>query len=779
MRFHIILTLAIVFSFFALTLQAQQKKRVDIGVLADKSNAETDRLISLLIEEIQSVIGEDAILSFPKELRLLSQSNADKSLANYNTLVDKGSEIILIFGVVDYVVLSQLSEFPVPTIIFGAAPIDFSDEQPTKKVNLTMLSDAHSIIEDLNALGLLFDYESIAIAHEADFVANFDVEDVLSSNLDSDINYRIIPFDNADDIIADLGDEEAFYLGGGFLLDDQEIKKLADELIRRNIPSFTATSVKDVELGLMGTNQPATNFDQMFRRIALTVESIVNDADPSDLSSSFNSEKRLSLNVETSARIGLSLRYSMLADINIIGNKSNIAIDKTYNLKEVMLESINKNLGLQSSLKNVELAEQEVKTAKSNYFPQLNATVTGSYVDPALAEVSNGQNPEMSTAGNLSLNQTVYSPSVTANLKIQKQLKEAESENYNTDKLDAIFNAANAYFNILLAKSNLQINVRNLDVTKRNLELAQQRFDAGEAGKSDILRFTSERAQNTQALIETSNFVDQSTIALNQILNYPLDRKVDVEDPELGVGLFKDYKYDQIMNLIDNPITSRPFIGYLVKEAKANAPELKALNYNINATNLSYNLAKGGRFVPSVALQGQYVRTLSRSGVGTEFPMGFPVIPDGYYTTGVSLTLPIFQQNQQNINQQTAQIQLEQLGVNLQNINLSIDQGVNNAVLQLINQITNIELSQVSVEAARESLELTQESYAQGAVNRVQLIDEQDNYFRSQLANANAIYNYLLSVLQLERTLGMYFLLNTQEQNDDFNQRFSDYLQTR
>jgi len=750
-----------------------------VGILADRATPETQRLITLLEAEIRAVIGEDAIMSFPEKFRLVSQSMAKRSEANYNTLVEEGCDIILVFGIVDYVVLSQRQDFPVPTIIFGVAPSDFSEEQFSAKENLTLLSDTHSIIDDLKALRFIYDYESVAIAHEVDFLKNFDIEAILSERLDSDINFRIIPFDGVDDIIAGLGEEEAFYLGGGFLLTDPEIKKLADELVTRGIPSFTATDAHDVELGLLASNQPATTLDQLFRRIALTIESIVNDAPPSELSSTFNSDQQLSLNVETAARMGLSLRYSRLAQTNIIGDRSKIEIDKTYNLREAMLEAIDKNLGLQSSLKSVELAEQDVKTARSNYFPQLNAALSGSYVDPALAEVSNGQNPEMSTAGNLTLNQTLYSPSVSANLKIQKELKEAQEQSYNADKLDAIFNVANAYFNILLAKSNLLINERNLDVTKRNLELAQQRFDAGEAGKSDILRFTSQRAQNTQALIEAVNGVDQATIALNQLLNYPLDRKVGVEDPELGEGLFEEYKYDQVMRLLDNPVTAKPFVGYLVQIAKENAPELKALNNNINATNLSYSLAQRGRFVPSVALQGQYIRTLSRTGVGTEFPTGFPEIPDGYYTTGLSVSLPIFQANQQNINQQTAQIQLEQLGINLQNTNLSIAQGVNNAVLQLVNQVTNIELSKVSVEAARESLDLTQESYAQGAVNRVQLIDEQDNYFQAQLANANAIYNYLLSVLQLERTLGMYFLLNTQEQNDDFNQRFNDYLQNR
>ncbi|WP_462248502.1 TolC family protein [Ekhidna sp.] len=759
-------------------IQAQQKERVEIGILADQFTSETDLLIEKLQQEIRSVVGEDAELVFPKDLMLESHFNPKESATNYDQLVAKGCDIVLVFGIVDYVVLTQKSDFTIPTIVFGGAPNDFGNQKPQKSKNLALLSDSHTIANDLNSLKSIYDYSSIAVAMEEAFVSNFNVDAVLSEQL-SGVTYRVIPFGDVDDIIENIEDEEALYLGGGFLLTDNEIEQLSEELIERKIPSFTSTGVQDVEIGLLASNQSTTTVDQLFRRIALTVEAIINDENPSDLSSNFDSQEQLSVNIETATLLGLQLRFSQLAVTNIIGDVSNLEIEKTYNLREIMLEAIDKNLSLQSSNKNIELVEQDIKTAKSNYLPNISAGATGSYVDPALAEVSNGQNPEISTSGNLTLSQTVYSAAASANIKIQKEVLGAQQETYNADKLDAIFNAANAYFNILLVKSNLQINERNLDVTERNLELAEQRFEAGEAGKSDILRFKSQRAQNTQSLIEASNQLNQTIISLNQLLNYPLDRKINVEDPELGVGLFEQYNYDQVMELLDNPATTKPFISFLVQEAKENAPELKALNYNVNATNLNYALSQRGRFFPTVALQGQYIRNFNRSGAGSEFPVGFPAIPDGYYTAGVSVSIPIFQQNQQNINQQTAQIQLDQLGINYQNLNLSIEQGVNNAVLELTNQIANIELSKVSEEAARESLDLTQESYSQGAVNRVQLIDAQDNYFQAQLANATAVYSYLLSVLQLERTIGMYFLLNTKEENDAFTQKFTDYLQNR
>jgi len=61
-------------------------------------------------------------------------------------------------------------------------------------------------------------------------------------------------------------------------------------------------------------------------------------------------------------------------------------------------------------------------------------------------------------------------------------------------------------------------------------------------------------------------------------------------------------------------------------------------------------------------------------------------------------------------------------------------------------------------------------------VNIVQLIDAQNNYLRAQLARNNAVYNFLISSLQLQRNIGYYFLLNSKEKNNQFKQAFFEYL---
>ena len=567
-------------------------------------------------------------------------------------------------------------------------------------------------------------------------------------------------------------------MAGGFFLTREEIKQLARTFIDAKLPSFTVNGTEDVKDGMMATNRSDDNLDQFFRRIALTIEAYVSGTPLSDLPIFIDYTPRLTINYNTAESVGLPIKYSLIGQTDFVGEFKNVISEKDYDLLLAINDALQNNLSLQSNQKDVELARQEIKSANSNYLPNVTASGAATYIDPDVAEISMGQNPEFSTSGNITLNQTLFSEAANANISIQKNLQKAQEENFNATELDLIFDVSNAYFNALILKVNTQIQSRNVELTKRNLEVAQQNFQAGQAGKSDMLRFRSELAQNTQTMVEAVNQLEQSFLFLNQLLNNPVDMEIDVEDVELNEGIFEQYNYQDFFELLDNPTLREPFIGFLIEEANRNAPELKSLDYNLEATKRNIRLNDYGRFLPTLALQGQYSSTFSRSGAGSTPPQGI-TLADNTYNAGLNLSIPIVNQNLSNINKQTAIIQKEQLEINKSNFQLGISANIHNAVLNLVNQMSNIQLSTISEETAQEALELTQAAYSSGAVNIVQLLDAQNNYLNAQVARANATYNYLISALQVERFLGYYFLLNSEEKNNEFTQRFFEYLNTR
>ncbi len=764
-------------------LFAQQKPEYTIGILVDFRASDVAPLLEKLTSEIEAVVGQDADLRFPSEYILANNYNLEVAREQYQTLINNDTDIILAFGVVNNEVITKLSEHQKPTILFGAVNRDVTGIDITKTnsgiENFTYLVESESFEEDLKTFQELSSFKNIGIAVDAPFLDILPLEEVFNKEVPPlGADYKMIPFRSVDDILNNLDEIDAIYMAGGFFLDEAENTQLAKAFIERKLPSFTVNGVDDVRVGLMATNQSSDNLDQFFRRIALNIEAYINGTPLEDLPIYIDYTPRLTVNYNTMESIGVPIKYSLINDTDFVGEFINVLSEKRYTLLTTIDDALNNNLNLQSSQKDVELSNQDVKSAVSNYIPSVTASGTGTYIDPDLAEVSNGQNPEFSTTGNITLQQTIFSEAANANISIQKSLLKAQEANFNATELDLIFDAANVYFNALILKANLQIQSRNLDLTKRNLEIATQNFEAGQAGKSDVLRFRSQMAQNTQSMVEAVNQLEQGFISFNQVLNNPTGMEIDVEDVDMDDEIFSEYNYDQLVSLLDDSTLRDPFIEFLIEEAYKNAPELRVLDYNLEATDRNVKLNSYGRLLPTLALQGQYNRTFSRSGVGSVAPVGFPQV-DSNYNLGLSLSIPIINQNLTNINRQTAIIQKEQLEINKENTTLAISANVRNGVLGLVNQLSNISLSQVSEEAAKEALDLTQTSYSSGAVNIVQLLDAQTNYLNAQLARTNAVYNFLLNALQLERFLGYYFLLNSEEDNNAFRQRFFEFLNNR
>lgn len=759
----------------------QEKEDYAIGILLDFRSAELEPMMDALRQEIVAVVGEDATIRFPESSVLVNNFDATQAAANYQTLLANDTDLIIAFGPTNNLIISSQTTHAKPTILFGAVNQDVVQLDTTQTTsgidNFTYLISWQSYAHDLQTFKTLYDFEHVGVIVQGPD----ELAQSLRTTLDQTFaelgaTYTLIPYSSPASLTAVIDQIDAVYMAEGFSIPVAERAQMAQTLIDNKLPSFTSNLREDVELGWMATNQSDEGLDQFFRRIALTAEAVINGQDLATLPIFIEFNERLTLNFNTAELVGVPLKYSMIATTDIVADFDNLYADRTYSLLDVIQGVLDANLSLESSRQNVALAEQDVRTAKSNYLPSLTASGTGTYIDPDLAEASNGQNPEYSTSGNVTLTQTLFSEGANANITIQNNLLQAEQANFEAAELDAILDGANAYFNVLILKANLQIRRQNLDVTRRNLNIAEQNFEAGQSGQADVLRFRSEMAQNMQALVEAINQLESGLHLLNLVLNNPIDLRINVEDAITNQGVFEGYNYEQLERWVDDSAQREIFIDFLVEVALENAPELDVLDYNLEITRRTIQLNGPRRFIPTVAAQAQYNRTFDQWGTGA---LPSDLILKDNYNVGLSLSIPLFDGNREHINRQIAQIQQEQLTINRESTAQALERNVRDAVLDLINQIANIQLSQVSEDAAAQSLALTETAYSNGAVTIVQLIDAQTNHLQAQLARANANYNYLLSAILLERTIGYYFLLHSQAENDAFVQRFTDYLQAR
>ncbi|MGJ8736992.1 TolC family protein [Zobellia laminariae] len=779
MKKQILILLVLLFT----QLLVAQVRTYNVGILVDVRNEKIDSLLVNLKTQIKTVVGKDAIINFSEKNMLVNDFDFTKAKQQYNQLVANETDIILAFGIVNNELVIKQETHKKPTVLFGAINKDFNRIDLSKNKsdinNLTYLVEEESYKNDLKKLKELTNFKNVGIIIDKPFIDMLPIKatfDAISESIGT--NYTLIPFESVSDITSKLDTVDAVYMAGGFFLSDLEIATLSSVFIEKKLPSFTINNVTYVEKGFMATNNPTINYNQILRRLALTVEQYINGTPLAEIPVFVDYKSQLTINYNTAELTNVAIKYSLINTVEFVGKFDNVLSEKKYNLLELIEKGLHRNLALKSQEKEVVLRSQDVKTAKSNYLPSITANAGANYVDPDVAVLGFGQTPEFQTSGNITLQQTIFSETANATISIQKNLKKAQQENFNAIELNTVLNISNVYFNTLILKANAQIQKSNLDLTKRNLKIAEQNFNLGQSSKSDVLRFNSQMAQNNQAMIESVNQLEQGFIALNQLLNNPIHTKIDVDNTTLGENVFGAFQYEQFVDLLDSPTTREMFVEFLIEEARKNAPELKALGYNLSAAERSIQLNGKGRFLPTVQLQGQYNSVFNRNGAGSTTQPGF-VLPDNNYTVGVAMSIPIFNRNQTNINRKTALIQKDQLNILKENTEQVIDVNVRNSILNVINQISNIELSKISEQTAKEALELTQVSYASGAVNVVQLIDAQNNYINTQLASATAVYGYLVNMIQVERFIGHYFLLSTTEDNSKFTQRFIAYLNTK
>jgi len=256
-------------------------------------------------------------------------------------------------------------------------------------------------------------------------------------------------------------------------------------------------------------------------------------------------------------------------------------------------------------------------------------------------------------------------------------------------------------------------------------------------------------------------------------LNNPVNREIDVSDALIDEESFRREGFTQLSALLDDPSTRLALEDFLVAKAIENAPELSAFAFNIAAVDRTIALNGRQRFLPTIAALAKYERTLDQGGAGTPDPATPSV--DGRYSAGLSFSIPLFDANLRNIDRATARLQRDQLQLNQEATALAIETRVRDVVLELITQLTNIELSGVSEKAAAESLELTQAAYSYGAVSVVDLLDAQTNLLQAQLAQASAAYGFLSTEMALGRLVGHFFILSTERENQQFIDGFQPF----
>lgn len=762
--------------------KAQDPSIVRIGVVYDGDWSLLRSLITAVQTELDVLVEGEFVIEYPPEL----QHDGGWDLA----LIDARFRQLLTDDSVDIVVTAGLAASQIACLgqgydkpVIAPLSLDFKIQNLPRQGsssgvrNLTYIAMPSTLRHELASFRKLVPFDNVAL------IANREVLEAMS-----EIGPRTLQQ------LEGLG-IEAHYLAAGrtaasvleqipqgtdvvylwpLLLDEGQMARLIEGLNERRLPSFSWLGRDLVEAGMFATLSPDAGRARLARRLALVIQQILLGTPPEMLDVDFAASERLIINVATARRIDAWPRFEVLLEAELVGASEQDDLPE-LTLSSSVQRAIDSNRALEAERVSIRAALEDGAISRSRFRPSLEASLSGVQIDQDRATAGQGAAPERKALASLTATQLVYSDAALAGVAIERSLQQSREASFDQTYLDVALETAIAYLNLLRARTQTEVRRTNLELTRSNLELARSRRDIGTAGQSEIYRWESQIASDRRNLVDADAKHRSARVTLNRLLHEPLDaefRAIDVStvDPAFspGSGLLDGY--------IETPLHFRTLIEFIVNEGLAVAPEIRALDASIDAQKRALSSAKRRPWMPTLSAQASLDEGLDSAGAGSgPLPVGSPNDTD--WSLALVATLPFYSGGELRAQRRQTDLELTSLRLRREAVVEQVEASIRVALIDARASFTSIGLAQDAAEAAGQNLELVQDAYARGAVRIIDLIDAQNSSLAADLAGTDAVYNFFIDLMRVQRASNRFDFFTTRVERDAWGQRLREHFE--
>ncbi len=765
-------------------------REVVVGIVTDGPAANDEVLIAAFAQQVRELGGEKYRIVMPKDKVIEGLFDGDTIAAGLSQLMgDREVDLVYALGPLASHVAGRIPRLSKPVIapfVIDRAlqNMPFFQGKSGRK-NLNYLDWPWSVSRDLQifrevaaperAVFLVPQYLITAIPELTDRAG--------AAAQEAGVPMSIIAVDDsataaieAIDALSDSGTPiDGAYLSPLPQLTAAETDALVSALTARRIPTFSVSGEHMVKRGVLMARRPDAGFARLVRRVGLHTMRIVDGEDAGQLPVALRLPERVFINMQTARAIGLSPSWRVLTEAELIAPQraGQQAPQRTVNLASVIEEALAGNVDIQALEQVVIAGRASVRTARAQLLPQLSASATARLIDRDRAEAALGSAPRVLATGEINLSQVVYADAAWAGYSAETQLQKSREEQLRQARWDIAAQVGIAYLNLLRAKTAERIRRDSLKQSRANLALARIRVDAGSANRAEVHRWEAEIARERKATIEAAAQRNLAEIDLQRILNRPPEERFATEDTELAA------QFEQaVLPLVGDPQSFRHFRAFMIQEALERAPEMGQIDAAIAAQERILRSAQRSLYAPTVALQANGSQRLYKGGAGSDSLPGSNL--DGLeWFVGVSLSVPLFEGGARYAEIERNRAEVARL---MRQRSATRNQIAQRAAAQLHlagASFAGIGLSRDGTNAAEKNYQLVAAAYREGAVRIIDLLDAQNAWVTAEEVAADAVYDFMIDWLNVQRAVGRFDVLMSGAESAAFLDRARAYIAAR
>jgi len=775
----------------AVRAQDSKLSEVNVAIVVDGPWERNTEVRDLTRQEILALTEGEFDVRFPDEYYLTGDWTVEGAMANLLDLLENPDvDLVIAWGVLSSHAICCLVNVNKPVIAPVVLDIRLQgvpyDAGVSGVPNLSYVALPDTTADEIVRFREVFPFDRIALLANAaivEAIPDLDTRTELAlAGMGIDFEYVAVGFEAAGALAAIPEESQAVFMYPQIQLPPEERLRLVEGLNQRGLLSFTALGEGFVEAGFLASLGASDFFPRLARRIALNTQRILLGEDAGSIPVEISLKENLTINMRTARALGVSPSYEALLEAEVLyPEATGVAISRT--LSEVVQESVRINLDLLARQRRVLAGEQDVERAGSVFLPQIGVDALGLVIDEDRAVASFGSQAERSLTGSVGLSQLLFSDDALANKSIQTSLQEGRTFDYAALRLDIALDAGITYLNLLRAKSLLEVQRNNVALTRSNRELAEIRRRIGAGNPAEVFRWQSQLATDRKALVEAEASVQVAEIAVNRILDRPLDERFSTEDVDLEEP-WRVTGDPRIAGFIETPARFQTFQDFMAAEGVADAPELKILRSQIDVQERLLLNSKRAYWTPLIAAEATLDEIVSKNGAGVEAPVlpggvFLPTPNDTLWSVGLNATLPLFVGGARRADRLQAEQEISRLQLDFDSAAAKIEQRIRSAMELARASRSGIGLSREAAAAARRNLDLVTDAYARGAVSIIDLLDAQNATLNAEELAANSVYDFLIDLLEVERAANRIELLGSPETAAAFFQRLETYFRQR
>ena len=187
---------------------------------------------------------------------------------------------------------------------------------------------------------------------------------------------------------------------------------------------------------------------------------------------------------------------------------------------------------------------------------------------------------------------------------------------------------------------------------------------------------------------------------------------------------------------------------------------MRALDAGIQAQQRILTHTQRNFWLPDVFFQGALAHMFARSEPGAGGPPAPFEPPRTTWSLAINAAYPIYRGSSRYAERRRAQEEIQLLRLQRRAGAQRIEQRIRSSLHVMVGSYSQIDLAQQAAEAAFKNLDLVQDSYSQGVVNIIDLIDAQNAALTAGLDRATSVHRFMINLTNVGRAISSFDFVN-------------------